>query len=473
MDGDARHPPSDLTPGTRIPAAERRRLTIGLTINVSVIAFEALAVATVAPRAARDLGGLDLYGWTFSAFMLANLVGTVVSGHWADRRGPAPPYAVGLGLFTAGLLVCGTAPTMPIFVLGRAVQGLGAGALASIAYVAIGRGFDESERPRQFAILSSAWVIPGLIAPGLGGLIAENLGWRVVFLGLAALPAAATALALPPLRRLATAGHRDSDAPEVKLPIGAAIALAAGAGMVVEGLGADSAAVGVPVAVVGLVLGVNAFRRLTPPGTLRARRGMPAAIATRGFETFAFFGTDAFFALALSQVRDLNAVEVGLVLTPATFTWTIGSWIQARRAGRWSRRTLATAGVAFVAVGVAATAATVLAEGVPVWISGLVWGLGGLGMGLSYSPTSLVVLSEAGPGSEGAGTAAVQLTDVLGTALGTGLGGAIVATAMSRGWTRADALIVVFALMATAGVIGTTTARRFPRDPATLSVPVS
>ena len=418
------------------------------------------------------LGGLDLYGWTFSAFMLANLVGTVVSGHWADRRGPAPPYSVGLCLFTAGLLVCGFAPTMPLFVLGRAVQGLGAGALAAIAYVAIGRAFDESERPRQFAILSSAWVIPGLIAPGLGGLVVEHLGWRFVFLGLAALPAAAATLALPPLRRF-TAGHRATDAPEVKLPIGAAVALAAGAGMIVEGLGTGTALVGAPIAVVGLVIGVTAFRRLTPPGTLRAARGMPAAIATRGLATFAFFGTDAFFALALAQVRDLNAVEVGLVLTPATFTWTIGAWIQARRAGRWSRRALATTGVASLAVGVVATAVTVLSDGVPLWIVGAAWALGGLGMGLSYSPTSLVVLTEAGAGAEGASTAAVQLTDVLGTALGTGIGGAIVATATADGWARSDALAVVFALMAAAALLGTATARRFPRDPATFAITVS
>src|SRR5690242_8293038 len=175
----------------------RTRLTVGLVLDMTVVAFEALAVATVAPRAAQDLGGLDLYGWTFSAFMLAGLVGTVVGGHTADRHGLAAPYAAGAIAFTAGLLVCGSAPTMPIFVVGRAVQGLGAGAVASIGFVAIGRAFTETERPRQFAILSTAWVIPGLVAPAVGGLVAEHLGWRVVFLGIALLPGAALALVLP------------------------------------------------------------------------------------------------------------------------------------------------------------------------------------------------------------------------------------------------------------------------------------
>ena len=151
----------------------RTRLSLGLALDMTVVAFEALAVATVAPRVAQDLGGLDLYGWTFSAFMLAGLVGTVTAGHAADRHGPAPPYVAGVVLFTAGLLVCGTAPTMLLFVVGRAVQGLGAGALGSIAFVAVGRAFSETERPRQFAILSTAWVLPGLIAPAVGGIVAE------------------------------------------------------------------------------------------------------------------------------------------------------------------------------------------------------------------------------------------------------------------------------------------------------------
>jgi MFS family permease len=451
----------------------RRRLSLGLTIDMTVVAFEALAVATVAPRVARDLDGLDLYGWTFSAFMLASLVGTVVAGHAADRHGPAPPYLAGVALFTAGLIACGVAPTMPLFVVGRAIQGLGAGALGAIAYVTVGRAFSEEERPRQFAILSSAWVIPGLIAPGVGGLVAQHLGWRFVFLGLAALPALAATLVWPQLHRLgvarAGADRETGSAPEATMPIRAALALAIGAGAIVGGLGTSSIVVGLPLVLVGVAVAVPAFRRLTPPGTLRAARGMPAAVATRGLATFAFFGTDAFLAFALADVRHLSAVEVGLALTPTTITWTIGAWIQARTATRFSRRGTAGVGVVLIAVGAAATGATVLTSSVPVWVVALAWAVGGLGMGLSYSPTGLVVLSAAPVGGEGSATAAVQLTDGLGTALGTGIGGAVIAAAATAGWTRTSALTVVFAVMVAVGAVAFVGARRFPRDPASIT----
>src|SRR5580698_10720463 len=116
----------------------RRGLTIGLVLTITFIASEALAVVTVMPLVARDLGGLDLYGWVFSAFMLGSVVGIVVAGRQADRRGPAIPFVAGLMLFGAGLAVAGLAPSMAVLVAGRALQGIGSGAVPSVSYASIG-----------------------------------------------------------------------------------------------------------------------------------------------------------------------------------------------------------------------------------------------------------------------------------------------------------------------------------------------
>jgi len=440
-----------------------RRLTFGIMITVAVLAFEALAVATIGPRIARDLGGDDLYGWLFSAFMLANLVGIVLAGHESDRRGPATVFVIGLGCFAAGLVLGGLAPSMVVLVCARAVQGLGGGALYNAAYVSIGRAFTETERPRQFALLSSAWVIPGLLAPALGGVIAEVFGWRTVFIGMIVLVPIAAALALPPMRALGT-GHTD----DATSPVFAALGLAVGAALLLAGLGTGAWWSTGPLVVVGLTLGVSQLRRLTPPGTLRAARGLPAAVAFRGLCTFAFFGADAFLAFALARLHDLDPIAVGLIITPSTLTWAAGSWVQARLAGRRSRRALATAGVVLIAVGIG-LAATVVVHDVPLAVIVVAWSIGGLGMGLSYSPTSMVALSEAAPGRQGAATSAVQLTDVLGAALGTGIAGAIVAAAASQAWTRRDALTVVFVIMTAVAVAAIPVARRFPPDPPELT----
>lgn len=179
-----------------------RLLTVGILLTIGGAAFESLAVATILPATVEDLGGIGLYGWAFSAFMLATLIGISIAGGEADLHGPARPFVLGVGLFVAGLLIGGAATSMPALIAGRAVQGFGAGFISSVAYVAVGRGLPPAAKPRMLALMSSAWVVPGLIGPALAGLVADHLGWRWVFLGLVPLMLLATALALPALRRI-------------------------------------------------------------------------------------------------------------------------------------------------------------------------------------------------------------------------------------------------------------------------------
>ena len=123
-------------------------------------------------------------------------------------------------------------------VAGRVMQGLGAGAISSITYVVIARGYAAEAQPRMIAVISSAWVVPGLVGPALAGWVAEVHSWRWVFLGLAPLlPLAAIALA-PPLRRLPARRAQDRCG-EVAAPgvvVRDAVLLAVGAGMALAGL---------------------------------------------------------------------------------------------------------------------------------------------------------------------------------------------------------------------------------------------
>src|SRR5438094_8872872 len=100
-------------------APQRRALTTGLVLTITFVASEALAVVTVMPVVARDLGGLRLYGWVFSAFMLGSVVGIVAAGREADRRGPAVPFAAALILFGSGLAIAGPAPSIEVLGGGR------------------------------------------------------------------------------------------------------------------------------------------------------------------------------------------------------------------------------------------------------------------------------------------------------------------------------------------------------------------
>lgn len=436
----------------------RRPLTIGLVLTVTGIAFEALATTTVMPVVARELHGIPLYGWSFSAFMLAQVVGVAIGGPVGDRHGPATPFAIGIALFGVGLVGAGTAPSMLLLVVARAVQGGGAGVVFSMAYVAMGMAYAPEGRARLFAVLSSAWIIPGILGPSVAGLVAEHIGWRIVFLGLVPVLPLAGVLTLPALRRLPLAsrdGAGDHGAP----PVLDAMRVAVGAGLVIGGLGTHHLGRLVPLCAAGLAVGVPAFTRLVPAGTLRARPGLPSAVAVRGLVSFAFFGAEAFIPLALTSVRGWKPGAAGLALTAAALTWTGAAWVQARRGAAWGRRRTARAGIAIVIVGVAAVSLGLLHD-IPAAVVPLAWAVAGFGMGLASPTTSLVVLEEAPPGRVGASSAALQLSDTLGVGIGGGLGGAAVAVAVAQGWERrvgiaaADAFWVLATLVALVAVRG-------------------
>jgi MFS family permease len=436
---------------------KRRALTIGLVLTITLVAFEALAISTVMPQVARELGGIELYGWVFSAFFLGSLIGIVVVGGVIDHRGLALPFALGLGLFGVGLLVGGLATSMPLLVAARFVQGLGAGTIPPIAYVAIGRSLPEHLRPRMFATMSTAWILPGVLGPAIAATIGQALSWRFVFLGLLPLILLAGTLTVRALRDVVAAAAKEDAEQDAstrargRLPL--AIQVAAGAGLVTAGLTAGELWQTIVLIGLGLPIGIHALRLLTPPGTLRARPVLPAAILLRGLLTFMFFGIDAFVPLALVEWRGRSLTEAGIALTAATIVWTAGSWTQAHGASRWSSARFVQVGFAIALIGLAGFM-LVLRDDVSWLVAIPTFALTGFGMGLAFSPTALIVLREATPEEQGSASSALSLTDSLGTALGTGVTGAIVAAGVRASGQPVPGLTVGFAVAIAVGLAG-------------------
>ena len=163
---------------------ERRLTTAGLLLVVTLVAFENMGVATAMPTLVAELRGLSLYAWPFTTFLIASVVATVLGGRIGDRRGPIPGLLVGPVLFGVGLLVAGTANGMPVFLVGRGLQGLGSGVLLVSISLLIALTFTDRERPVIYAANAAAWVLPAVIGPSAAGLITVAVGWRWVFLGL-------------------------------------------------------------------------------------------------------------------------------------------------------------------------------------------------------------------------------------------------------------------------------------------------
>ena len=442
--------------GDGVWAPERRQLTVGLSLAVTVVAVEAMAVATILPIVVRRLGDLSLYGWVFSAFMLSGLLGVVVAGTLADRGPLVRPMLAGLALFAAGLLVGGTAPSMPVLVAGRALQGLGAGAVPAIAYVAISRGYVERVRPKMFALLATAWVVPSLVGPATAAVVAVRFGWRWVFIGLVPIVVLAGAAAARALRSIPPPARvREGVVPYLHV-----IGVIAGAAIVLASSTTGRLPVVIPGVACGALLLTISLRRLTPRGTLTARPGLPATVLTRGLLTFAFYAGDAYVPYALTTVRHSSPLLAGVAFFVSTLTWTASSWIQARAVRRLGPRWLVRAGTCVMVAGVATMGATV-DPSVPTWLGVIAWGIAGGGMGLAYSPLSLTTLDRAAAGETGKATSGLQVSDTLGVALGTGGAGAIVAAAAVSLGPRIGAALA-FTLGAGVGVIALFASRGLP-----------
>ena len=425
------------------------------------------------PIVAGELGDLQLYGWVYTAFFLGNLLGVVLAGGALDRMPLHRPFTAGLVLFGAGLVIGGLAPSMQVLVLARFVQGLGGGAVGPTAYVAIGRVLPARLQPRMFALLSTAWVVPGIIGPSIAAVVGEVASWRWVFLGLVPFLVVAGGLAVTALRRvdapIPDAEHDAAHATLRRLPD--ALLAAGGAGLLVAGLTAQDPRLLVGGVVLGGLMLVPAYPTPHTTGDAPARDRRPGRRAPARRDDVRVLLRRRLPAAAPPDVarhaRDAHRRRVhrdhGLVdgrhLVPGAQDRALGAAPVRRSRLRDDRdRGALTIAVVFKAV--------------PPELAVVTWVLPGIGMGFMYSAVTLVVLRGSNPAEQGSASSALQLSDILGTALGTGVAGAITAAGERAGGDGLGvALAVVFGVSLVSALLGMIASRRIGAVPARAGAP--
>jgi len=434
-------------PNVSLFAPAWRNLSIGAIGLCSMMAFEAMGVATGMPVVAGALDGMSLYALAFASTLAGTVVAMVWSGPDCDRHGPYRSMAGGLVLFAGGLLLAGLAGSMHLLVLGRVVQGLGIGALGVALYVATAQAIPPSLHPRLFALFSSAWVLPAVIGPAISGYVVESFGWRWLFLGIAVLLLPTAALILPPLH-----GARARDTAVAAGPPRRALswALLATAGCMGLSLGAGVGS-WAPLAV-ALALGalVPAARHLLPAGTLRLAHGLPAVIALRGLNASAFFLCEAFVPLWLHEQRGWSITAAGLALTGGALAWSAGSHLQSRIRNDAKRQDWLRHGCLVLSLGIAVCGATVLGW-LPEGMLLVGWSMAGLGTGISLPMLGVLTLKLAPRAQQGTYSSALQLCAALSTCAALAAGG--VAFAELRGHSPTMAYVAVFLMSAGASTL--------------------
>jgi MFS family permease len=403
---------------------EYRALTLGIVSVVLLVAFEATAVSTAMPIAARELHGLGLYAFGFSGYFTTSLLAMVVSGQWCDRSGPLAPLTAGIAAFAAGLVVSGTAGAMGVFVLGRAVQGFGGGLVIVALYVVVGLAYPERLRPSVMASFAASWVVPSIVGPLVSGTVTEQLGWRWVFLAIPVLVVLPLAVMLPAVRRTVARPGQEAAGPRPGMDgrrLWLAGALAGGAALL-QYAGQDLRPLSAVPAVAGAALLVPAARRLLPAGTFRAARGLPAVVLMRGLASGTFAAAETFIPLMLVTQRGLSATMAGLSLAGGGLTWALGSYLQARPRFAPVRERLVPVGMGLTATAIALVP-LVLVHAVPVWVVAAGWCLAGMGMGMTIATLTVLMMGVSRPQDSGTNSAALQVSDALGQVVFVGAAG--------------------------------------------------
>jgi MFS family permease len=425
-----------MTTAPRFDPKRRRAVTLALLLVTALASFESTVVSTAMPTIIGDLGGLALYSWVFSIYLMTATVMMPIYGRLADIYGRRRILLTAISVFLAGAIVCGLARTMPQLIAARALQGLGAAGLVPIALTVSADLYSLEERARVQGLFSGVWGVASLIGPLLGAWMTISFGWRSIFtinipLGLLALALVATQMV-----------ESRAALPDPLDVAGAATLVAGIAGVLFAVLhrpGEGGLAFGWRAAIFAAAIGSLALfvhlqnRRthpLVPPSLFRKMDTAAPFIGGVLLGT-TIFGVDTFVPLFVQGARGGTAGAAGAVVTPLVLMWALSATAAARLIVRFGFRPTARLGAALSLCGLVALAAAAWWNASVPWISAAC-ALVGMGLGPSSMSQVLAVQNAVPERQRGVATALVPFFRTLGGSVGVGALGGLLAMGLVR-----------------------------------------
>ena len=403
------------------------RLLIGLLLAIGLYAFDDLALSTILPSVAAELHGDALFGASFLAFLLSNLASLVAAGYAIDRIGVVRPFATALLLFAAGLALSVLAHSMPVFVVGRALQGLGGGGIQAVVSAVIVLAWHGPDRQRAISWATTSWMVPALVGPFLAGWASAALHWRYVFVALIALTLMTAVLVLPRLRRLQGPAREEGDDEQAEpLPsavVMAAVGVACGTGVVLVGLDQRNLLGGL-LAILGLFALRRPLAMSLPPRYWSAATPLAAALLLRMLACAVFFGIEAWLPWTVSRAGLASVLVAGLIQSTSAGGWTLATWWVDGALARVGPRAILTVASALLLAG-SALAWAALTQLASIALAFVAWFVAGFAMGLCYPVIASLAMACAERGREGRLSMMMGLTDTLGITIAIGIGGAL------------------------------------------------
>ncbi len=413
-----------------------RAVTAAVMMATFLTALDITVVGTAMPTIIGALGGLALYSWVFSSYLLTSTTTVPVYGRLADMYGRKPVFIFGALLFLGGSALCGASTNMEQLILFRAIQGLGAGAVLPVSITVIGDIYSVQQRARVQGLLSAVWGISAIVGPAAGGLIVDHVGWRWVFY--VNLPFGILSILLFILFLQERIAHQRRSIDYL-----GAVTLTVAVSLLMVGLlELGESGNGLPVSSLGMLIAAvlllalflwHETRTAEPllPITLFSNRVVSVSNGANFLLGATLMGFDSYVPPFVQGVLGGTAVSAGATLAPMSIGWPIGSTLSGRLILRHGYRPVVLLGTGLILAGSLLMVVVGGGTSQPFIMAAMV--VTGLGMGFGATSFLVAVQSSVGWGERGVATASVQFFRSIGSAIGVAIMGAIMNDGLSQG----------------------------------------
>ncbi len=434
-----------------------------ISLGILLHATNETMVATIMPAMVGDLAGVQLVGWSLAIYELGAIVAGAAAGRMVSYVALRSNVMVAALFYSTGALICATAPSMQAFLAGRLIEGLGGGALVSLAFVSVERLFPRAIWPQLFGLMSAIWGVAAFSGPMLGALMAELLSWRWAF-GVFVIGGVAMALAslfvlnTPEARRTQSAGAALPPFPA--LPLGClavSVILIASAGVDVALL-RSSLLLGLGLAGLALFFRIDALKpqsRLFPANLFSWRTPVGSGMTMIAAFSVATCSFTVYGPLILTNLHGISMLTTGYIIAAESIAWSILSILVAN-APPERERTIIVCGALMIAAGIAGFAYTVPHGSIPLILFCAL--LQGGGFGIAWPFVTRIIVASAPANEQTIASSAVPTMQRIGYAVGAASAGIVAnASGFSEGLNRtaaANAGVWLFLAFVPLGLLG-------------------
>ncbi len=400
-------------------------------------ALDALIVGAAMPTIVSDLGGLALYSWVFSSYMLARAVSLPIFGKLCDLFSSRSLYLISILIFLAGSLLAGIAGNMEQLILFRTIQGIGAGGTFALAYIVLSDLYPAEKRGKMMGLISFVWGISSILGPPVGGLLVAWLSWRWIFfinlpLGFVALIGIAVYLTDARAKK-GGASIDFAGALALTISVTAMLSVFLVAGRDYPWISIETGVLFGVFAAAGVFFYRAEKRAVEPILALEffTRKQFSLANGAAFFSSFAIFSLSAFSPLFIQGVLGKDPAELGVAMVPLTLGWSTGAIACGQFVSTSREKAFSITGSFLLAAG-SVLALIFSSPSVPLSLFSSILAVAGVGMGFVSVPTLLLVQKSLAEADLGVATSSQQFARTLGGTIGIGISGGFLSGSMSK-----------------------------------------